>query len=284
MQKLEIFQSLWAMELRQPGKPERSVEENFAMVAEAGYHGLCLDPAVDEIPQMRALQPLFQRYGLKCMINAFPHALAEMRPLLEFAREMDACHVNALGTQIPLKVTEGAAMVHRWLEDAATIGIPLLFETHRDSLLNDLGYTLQLLDAVPEMRLCADLSHFVVDRELRLPLSDLNRGYIDRVLQRSDCFQGRVASSEQIQLQIGFPQHQRWVELFRGWWAEGMRQWRQRNADDATLVFLCELGPPAYAITDARGAELSDRWQEALQIRAWVEAIWTDLDSHSPYG
>jgi hypothetical protein len=112
-----------------------------------------------------------------------------------------------------------------------------LFETHRDSLLNDL-YTPLMLDAVPN-RGSPRFSHFVVDRELRLPLSDLNTGYIDRVLQRSDCFQGRVASSEQIQVQIGFPQHQRWVELFRGWWAKGMRLWRQRNADDATLVFLC---------------------------------------------
>ncbi|MGH8035224.1 MAG: sugar phosphate isomerase/epimerase family protein, partial [Lysobacterales bacterium] len=255
MQKLEVFQSLWAMELRRPGQTERSMEENFAMAAEAGYHGLCVDPAVAEIPDTLALQPLFERYGLKCMVNAFPHSLAEMRPLLDMARQMNACHVNALGTLIPLSIGEGAAMVRHWLDDAEAVGIPLLFETHRDSLLNDLGYTLHLLDAVPEMRLCADLSHFVIDRELRLPLSDLNRGYIDRVLQRSDCFQGRVASSEQVQVQIDFPQHQRWVDLFKGWWAEGMRLWRERSAADATLVFLCELGPPAYAITDASGHE-----------------------------
>ncbi|HKX54593.1 MAG TPA: hypothetical protein VJN01_00725, partial [Xanthomonadales bacterium] len=68
MLKLEIFQSLWAMELRQPGKPERSAEENFAMVAKAGYHGICLDPAVPEIPDMLALKPLFKKYKLKCMI------------------------------------------------------------------------------------------------------------------------------------------------------------------------------------------------------------------------
>jgi sugar phosphate isomerase/epimerase len=276
MQKLEVFQSLWAMELRRPGQAERPMEENFALAAEAGYHGLCVDPAVEEIPATLDLLPLFEKYGLKCMVNAFPHSRAEMRPLLEMAREMNACHVNALGTEIPLSVAEGAATVEQWLSEAAVVGIPLLFETHRDSLLNDLGYTLQLLDAVPEMRLCADLSHFVVDRELRLPLSDLNRDYINRVLHRSDCFQGRVASSEQIQVQIDFPQYQRWVVQFRTWWADGIRGWRKRSSDDATLVFLCELGPPIYAITDAQGLELSDRWQEALQIRSWIEAMWSD--------
>ena len=278
--KLEIFQSLWAMELRQPGKPERGAEENFSMIAAAGYHGVCLDPSVPEIPDMLALKPLFEKYRLKCMINAFPYTVDEMRPLLEHAREMNACFVNAIGGVMPITVAEGIPVARRWMADAQEVGIPLLFETHRDSLLNDLHYTLQMMDAVPGMRLCADLSHFVLDREMRLPLRDTDRLHMTRVLERADCFQGRVANREQVQVQIGFPQHQPWVEQFRWWWREGIAGWRNRHADnpDATLVFLCELGPPAYAITDANGAELSDRWEEALIIKRWVEAIWTELD------
>jgi hypothetical protein len=93
-------------------------------------------------------------------------------------------------------------------------------------------------------------------------------------VQHADSFQGRVASREQVQIQIDFPQHQPWVDIFRGWWKLGMQLWRQRNADDASLRFLCELGPPSYAITDASGHELSDRWREALAIRQWVEQDW----------
>jgi hypothetical protein len=262
------------MDRRIPGQPEPPVEQHFERIGVAGFHGVCIDPAVDEVDGMRKLKPLFERYELGCMVNVFPHTLEEMRPLLEFAQEMSACQVNALGTLIPLRVEEGADMARRWLAEAEQVGIPLLFETHRDSLLNDLGYTLQMLEAVPEMRLCADLSHFVVDREIRLPLNERDAEYFLRILQRSDCFQGRVASAEQVQVQIGFPQHRKWVEQFRAWWAEGMRLWRARNEDDATLVFLCELGPPPYAITGADGLELSDRWEEALQIRDWVRAAW----------
>ena len=49
------------------------------------------------------------------------------------------------------------------------------------------------------MRLCADLSHYVIDREMRLPLTDLDRHFMLRVLERADSFQGRIANREQIQ-------------------------------------------------------------------------------------
>ena len=69
-----------------------------------------------------------------------------------------------------------------------------------------------------------------------------------------------------------------WVELFKAWWKDGFAAWRARNDENATLTFLCELGPPPYAITDAGQAELSDRWQETLRIRDWVREIWAELE------
>ena len=281
-QRLEVFQSLWAMELRRPGIPERPMEENFRMAAAAGYHGLCIDPAVHEIDSCRKLRPLYEEYGLKCMVNAFPGTVDELAPLLALAAELDASLVNVIGQVMPLTVAEGVPVIERWMRDAERAGLPVLFETHRDCTLNDLHYTLQLIAAVPEMRLCADLSHYVIDREMRLPLGDRDREHMHRILERSDCFQGRIASREQIQVQIDFPQHQSWVEQFRSWWSEGIGLWRARNGPEATLIFLCELGPPPYAMTDARQDELSDRWQEALKIRGWVEQIWAESAPPAP--
>jgi len=182
---------------------------------------------------------------------------------------------------MPIKPDDAVPVVHQWIGEARAANMPLLFETHRDGLLNDLYFTLQLMDLVPEMRLCADLSHFVVDRELRAPVPERDQGFIHSVLERSDCFQGRIANREQVQIQIDFPQHQEWVEIFRDWWKQGMRMWRQRNKCDATLVFLCELGPPPYAITDADQNELSDRWAEAQTIRNWVRDLWAELEDEN---
>jgi hypothetical protein len=279
MQTLEIYQSLWAMELRSPHRPERAPEESFRMVAEAGYDGMCIDPSVPEIAQMRGLLPLYEKHGLGCMVNAFPHREGDMRDLYSLASDANARLVNIIGGMMPIEPTNAVSITRRWMDEADEFRLPVLFETHRDSLLNDLYFTLQLIDLVPEMRLCADLSHFVVDREMRAPVPETDQAHIARILDRADCFQGRIASSEQIQVQIDFPQHQVWVDIFKAWWKSGMRAWRDRNADDATLIFLCELGPPPYAITDARQCELSDRWDEALKIRGWVEDIWAELEA-----
>jgi hypothetical protein len=277
MQKLEIYQSLWGMELRSPYRPERSKEETFAMIAEAGFDGACLDPVAKEIPECREFAHLFDDYKLGCMINAFPFVPEDMAPILDFAVERQACMVNVISGIMPIKPEDAVDDVRRWIGEASDRDMPILFETHRDGLLNDLYFTLQLMDLIPEMRLCADLSHFVVDRELRSPIPERDQVYISSILNRSDCFQGRIANREQVQIQIDFPQHRQWVEIFKGWWKEGMREWRKRNDDDATLVFLCELGPPPYAITDREQNELSDRWEESLQIRDWAKAIWSEL-------
>jgi hypothetical protein len=274
VQQLNVYQSLWAMEQRIPGEPEAPPEHWLDRIAAAGFDGVCVDPAFDEIDATLALQPLIEARDLGVMVNAFPATLAEMRPLLEMARDMNAVCVNAIGQVMPLTVDEGVAVVERWRADAEEVGVALLFETHRDCTLNDLHYTLQLLDRLPDLRLCADLSHYVIDREMRLPLTDRDRQHMSRILAHAECFQGRVANREQVQVQLGFPQHQAWVTQFREWWEEGIRGWRARSAPDAELVFLCELGPPPYAMTDGSQRELSDRWGEALTIRDWVREIW----------
>ena len=81
-------------------------------------------------------------------------------------------------------------------------------------------------------------------------------------------------TKKQIQLQLGFPQNAKWVELFMGWWEYAIRSWRCRAGADATLTFLCELGPPEYAMTGADGYELSDRWEEAGQLKDMIRELW----------
>ena len=244
-------------------------------VKEAGYHGMALDLGAADIAVVDAVEPLMAKAGLTPLLVAFPKTVGELRDVLKRAKDIGCPFVDVIGQVTPLTVEGMIPVIRQWIEMSEQEGMPIQFESHRNCITNDLYTTLTLLDAIPEMRMCADLSHYVVDREFWYPLSDRDMGLISRILERSDSFQGRVASRQQIQLQIDFPQNQKWVELFKGWWAEGFASWQSRNAT-GDCVFLCELGPPEYAMTGPDGKEMSSRWDEALQIKAWVEEIWAN--------
>lgn len=267
MSDLRVFQSLWAMQ------PYDDLGTAFDRVKEAGFEGMAIDLGASDIATARATLPHFGRTGLTPLIVAFPGTVASLRETLAMARDFGAPFVVVIGQVFPLTVEGSIPVIRRWMEMAEEEGMPIQFETHRNCITNDLFAMLQLMDAIPDMPVCADLSHYVVDREFWYPLSEFDRGLVSRVLARADSFQGRVASRQQIQLPLAFPQHRKWVELFEGWWEEGFRAWHRRHPGEAP-VFLCELGPPEYAMTGADGAELSDRWEEALALRDTARSIW----------
>ncbi|MEM9735722.1 MAG: sugar phosphate isomerase/epimerase [Pseudomonadota bacterium] len=278
MARLEIYQSLWAMQPHGPDWVKVPIEQAFEMVAEAGFDGMAIDLGAADMASMQATRPLFERFGLGCLIMAFPKTIEGLRPVLHMARDFNAIGVNVIG-QVPVRrLAEMTPVLDCWHRMGLEEGVPVQFETHRNCITNDLYTTLEIIEALPEIRLCADLSHFVVDREFWWPIPAADKALISRILARSDSFQGRVATREQIQVSITFPQHRKWYDQFAEWWEEGFRSWRRRNPA-GTCNFLCELGPPEYAITGADGREISDRWQEALQIRDRVRGIWRALET-----
>ena len=274
--QLKTYTSLWTMMPHDQQGITLSYEEICEKVADAGYDGMAIDLGAGDVAQAREVQPIMARHGLTPLIVAFPKTVESLRETLIMSKDFGAPFVDVIGQVMPINVEGMIPVIRRWMEMGDEIGIPVQFETHRNCITNDLFTTLSLLDAVPEMRLCADLSHYVVDREFKLPLSYPEQAMISRILDRSDSFQGRVASRQQIQLQLDFPQHQKWVDLFKGWWREGFERWHAQH-DDSECVFLCELGPPEYAMTDKNGVELSNRWEEALLIKSWISEIWSEI-------
>jgi hypothetical protein len=252
------------------------VSERFDHVRAAGFEGMGIDLGAMDIAAARALVPEFARTGLGGLLTAFPRSIEELRPALHLAKDIGSPFVIVVGQVMPLAVADMAEAIKAWMAISDEEGVPIQFETHRNCITNDLFSTLLLLDAVPDMRLSADLSHYVVDREMMQPISRDYQAYIGSILERSDSFQGRVANRCQVQLPLHFPQHQIWIDTFLDWWRRGFASWQRRAARNEDCIFLCELGPRDYAITDADGEELSDRWSEALTLREWAASCWAD--------
>jgi hypothetical protein len=275
--RLRVHQSLWAMSGL--SSPETSTAHKFDRVREAGFDGMAIDLGALTLAEAEATVPHFERTGLAGGLTAFPSSVEDLRPALELAHRIAAPFVVVIGQEMPLRVADMVPLIEGWLRAADRERMPIHFETHRNCITNDLFSIVQLLDAVPAMRLAADLSHYVVDREMPCPPPAALQALVTRVLERSDSFQGRVAARGQIQLALHFKQNAKWVALFRDWWRQGFAAWQSRHRDgNADLVFLCELGPPDYAITDADGRELSDRWAEALLLKRWALELWEEAE------
>ncbi len=278
MTQLSIYQSMWGMEFDRPDGFQWSLEQKLQMIADAGFAGVSFDVPHHNQAFVQQAQPLLKEYGLRCAFNAFVDSSDSYRSITQWASELD-CPPDFIGLigQVPAwHVEEVAQQTREWLAIGAEAGIATHVEVHRNCMTNDLLFTLQLMDAVPELQMVADLSHALVNQEWYLPIAPQASELVTRFLERTQAFHGRVGTREQAQIAFDFPQHQKWFELFQSWWLEGFASWQQRHAatPDANCVFVCELGPPPYAITDAEGHELSDRWQEALSLKTTAERLW----------
>ena len=271
-QKLLIFQSLWAMERRHTDGFERTLDENIAMIRQAGFDGISAH--YTNRRDVVLLNETLRGSGLKIEAVCFPRSVEDLRLPLELAAAFPVSHIN-LQPDIRLRRVEACLpLLDGWMRLAEDAGIPVFIETHRDRMTTDLFFTLDLLDRRPELPLLADLSHFLVGREFAFPVDEENHAHIRRILRNARAFHGRVASCEQVQIEITFPHHRPWVDLFLQWWDYGFRHWRSHAADDAELVFTCELGPKPYAITGRDGNDSTDRWAEALALRQMVRELW----------
>ncbi|MFL9911842.1 sugar phosphate isomerase/epimerase family protein [Paraburkholderia sp. RL17-337-BIB-A] len=276
MQQFKVYQSLWAMERRRPDGLEWPLDEQLRMIRDAGFDGAGVR-FFDYAFASRVTRTL-KDYGLTWQAQCYPQTVDDLKPIIEHVQDLGADHINLQPDVRPYTVDECIPLIEGWRRLAHDAGVAVHIETHRNRMTTDLFFTLRLLDCFPDLRLTGDLSHYVVGREFAWPVSDEDHRLIRRIIDNSWGFHGRVASREQIQVQISFAHHREWLELFLGWWEYGFRSWRKRAPRDGVLTFLCELGPKEYAMTDRNGYELSDRWEEALLMKDLVRDIWTRLD------
>jgi hypothetical protein len=276
MQQLKVYQSLWAMERRQPDGHEWPLEQQLAMIRDAGFDGAGV--RFFDYDYARKVVTTLKEYGMTWQAQCYPQSVDDLKPIIEHVQEFGADHINLQPDVRPYTLEECIPLLDGWCRLSRDAGIPVHIETHRNRMTTDLLFTLRLLDCFPDLRLTGDISHYVVGREFAWPISDENHALMHRILDNCWGFHGRVASREQIQVQISFAHHKEWLDLFMGWWEYGFRSWRKRAPPDAVLTFLCELGPKEYAMTGRDGYELSDRWEESQYLMSLVRALWTRLE------
>jgi hypothetical protein len=276
MQQLRVYQSLWAMERRRPDGHEWTLDQKLEMIREAGFDGAGV--RFFDLDYARTVTRFLKAHQMTWQAQCYPRTVAELEPIIAHVQELGADHINLQPDVRPHTIEACIPLIEGWRRLGRDAGIPVHVETHRDRMTTDLLFTLRLLDCFPDLRLTGDLSHYVVGREFAWPISDENHALMHRIIDNCWGFHGRVASREQVQVQISFPHQRDWLDLFMGWWEYGFRSWRRRAPRDAVLTFLCELGPKEYAMTGPDGYEMSDRFEEARMLMKLVRDLWSRIE------
>ncbi len=271
-----VLQSVWGLD----GCPGFDIENNLDAalhkVAVSGFDGVGVNLA--RVARTAGVAKVMRPLGLAWEGQILVQNAAELAAAIAHAQRLGAHHLN-VQVAGPLADFDAAlALVDSLSEVAAHATLPVHFETHRGRLTNDLLFTLRLLEARPGLPLTGDLSHYVVAGEMELPLRGEQLARIERILRNCRNFHGRVAASHQVQVVFDAPQHEGWRDQHLAWWRKGFECWLETAGSTDTLTFMCELGPPPYAITAPDGRELSDRWEEAQRMRDMVRALWRDVN------
>jgi sugar phosphate isomerase/epimerase len=222
--------------------------EEFCTRAKAdGYDGLEVWVPQDEKERNNLLDTA-AKHGLAVGFLAgswsanFEEHLKAYELAVRTAAAAKPLYVNTHAGKDFFTVEQNVKILTLGIKIGAETGVPVLCETHRGRCAFAAPVTRQYLDALPGLRLTADLSHWCVVHE------SLLEGFDDTLalaLSRTDHVHARVGFSEGPQ--VNDPRAPEWADAVRkhfGWWDRVMEN--AARAKRPFQTFLCEFGPPDY--------------------------------------
>ena len=257
--EIKVYKTTWGM----GGTPD----EVLGKIMSAGYEGW-----EDWIKPHFEIQALSKRHGLEYMAMVNGGEPDQFRRDLDEAQDAGAVGCTVHVGRANMTYEEGLDHLGKLVEIAKTLPFPVNFETHRGRLLYDPLSTARYLQALPDLWLVADFSHWTVVTE------SLLGGFgpaLELAISRTRHIHTRVGHEEGPQ--VPDPRVQQWkghVDAFEAIWDRIKAAHEKRRAK--VLTFDPEYGPANYMWTDPKtGQPVADLWDVCLWTRDRLKARWS---------
>ena len=182
----------------------------------------------------------------------------------EFAAQCEVAFINSHTGRDIFSFEENLQIFRRATQLSQSSGILLLVETHRGRPTYSAIETRKYLEALPEMRLTADFSHWMVVHE-----SDLadQRENVELAITRADYIHARVGYAEGPQIpDPRAPEWQHAVTSHLRLWQEIIDQHKEDGKE--SLYITPEFGPPAYMHTAPfTNQPVGDVWEQNVYMK-----------------
>ncbi|MCU0315143.1 MAG: TIM barrel protein [Fimbriimonadaceae bacterium] len=190
----------------------------------------------------------------------------------QFARGADAKadRINAHVGKDWWEFSRSVDFLRLAISEAAELGIPFCVETHRGRVPFTPNTALALCQAVPELRLTADYSHFTCVCE-----SDLSdqASTLAALSQKVDYIHARVGHGEGPQVDDPrLEKNKGHCDLFLGFWNEILATGSTAGLKE--MLVCPEFGPPPYMPTNERDEPVADLWEICNWTKDWLAREW----------
>ena len=239
-----------------------TMKGNLKLIKDAGFDGVEMPVPRSRVERDR-LASLLNEIGLDMVaqIRAEGSTVDEQIDFLE--KELNsALGLNTLLANVHCgkdywPLAENIRVISIAQRLASELGIKVLHETHRARATFCTTSTMDIIDALPEIRFTADFSHWCC---VHNSLLQDQQDSVNRVIERSDYIHARVGSATSPQ--ITDPRATGWkeaVEAHVRWWEKIAEHHKNNNSE--FLPICSEFGPPDYmAILPFTGKPIADQW------------------------
>jgi hypothetical protein len=253
--KIKYLCTMWGMD-------QTTLGVNLNLIKDAGFDGVEMQVPCNSAERDR-LGSLLNEIGLDLVaqVRAEGSTVDEQIDFLE--KELDrVMDLNTLLTNVHCgkdywSSAENIRVISIAQRLARELGIKILHETHRARATFCTTSTMDIIDALPEIRFTADFAHWCC---VHNSLLQDQQNSVNRVIERSDYIHARVGSATSPQ--ITDPRaidRKEAVEAHVRWWEKIAEHHKDSNSE--FLPICSEFGPPEYMVTlPSTGKPIADQW------------------------
>lgn len=250
-----------------------SLDHYCRAVREAGYDGI--EEWLPHSPEaIGELMQIADHHGLKVGLLVgsgsadFREHLEHFRRDIDKAASLDPLYINCHSGRDYFSFEQNRQLVDHTTRVQGASGVRISHETHRSRMLFAAHITRQFIEALPELRLTLDISHWCTVHESLL--QDQPEA-VSLAIGRTDHVHARVGHRQGPQVtDPGAPEWGAEVAAHFAWWD---RVVEQKISEGGRLTVLTEFGPPGYMPTvPFTRMPLANQWQiNTDMMNLWKE-------------